>query len=74
MGKTQAGNDAPSKKKFEAAPNQKITIIPASELKKWDAATADLSAGWIDDMGKRGYKNGQEMLEAARSMIKANTK
>jgi hypothetical protein len=43
-------------------------------LKKWDAATADLSAGWVDDMGKRGYKNGQEMLEAARSMIMANTK
>ena len=74
LGKTQAGNDAPGKKKFEAAPNQKITIIPASELKKWDAATADLSAGWVDDMGKRGYKNGQEMLESARSMIMANTK
>jgi TRAP-type transport system periplasmic protein len=73
LGKTQAGNDAPSKKIFEAAPNQKITVIPAAEMKKWQAATADLSDGWVAEMNQRGY-NGKEMLESARKMVSDNTK
>ena len=35
LGKTQAGQDVPSKKVFEASANQKISIIPKTELEKW---------------------------------------
>lgn len=72
LGKTQAGNDALGKKKFEAAANQTITIIPKSELENWKKATANLDAQWVKEMNGRGYK-GQELLDSARKLISDNS-
>jgi len=73
MGKTQAGQDVPSKKVFEASANQKISIIPKAELEKWKKATDQLDDAWVAEMTGKGM-DGKGMLQSATDLIKQYTK
>ena len=73
LGKTQAGQDVPSKKVFEASANQKISVIPKAELEKWKKATDSLDDAWIKEMTGKGM-DGQGMFTAASDLIKQYTK
>jgi len=73
LGKTQSGQDAPSKKIFEAAANQKISIIPKTELEKWKKATDPLDDAWVKEMTAKGM-DGKAMLDGATALIKQYTK
>ena len=73
MGKTQAGHDVPGKKVFEASANQKITIIPKTELEKWKKATDALDDAWAAEMTGKGF-DGKGMLQSATDLIKQYTK
>ncbi len=73
MGKTQAGQDVPSKKVFEASANQKISIIPKTELEKWKKATDQLDDAWVAEMTGKGM-DGKGMLQSATDLIKQYTK
>jgi TRAP-type C4-dicarboxylate transport system substrate-binding protein len=73
LGKTQAGQDVPSKKIFEASANQKISIIPKAELEKWKKATDSLDDAWVAEMTGKGM-DGKGMLQSATDLIKQYTK
>ena len=73
FGKTQAGQDVPSKKVFEASANQKISIIPKAELEKWKKATDQLDDAWVAEMTGKGM-DGKGMLQSATDLIKQYTK
>ncbi|MBU1357177.1 MAG: TRAP transporter substrate-binding protein [Gammaproteobacteria bacterium] len=72
MGKTQAAADAPGKEKMIASGN-KITPIPAAELEKWKKATSALDEQWSSDITSKGG-DGKMLLQAARDLVKKNTK
>ena len=73
LGKTQAGQDVPSKKVFEASANQKISVIPKTELEKWKKATDSLDDAWVAEMTGKGF-DGKGMLQSATDLIKQYTK
>jgi TRAP-type C4-dicarboxylate transport system substrate-binding protein len=73
LGKTQAGQDVPSKKVFEASANQKISVIPKAELEKWKKATDALDDAWAAEMTGKGF-DGKGMLQTATDLIKQYTK
>ena len=73
MGKTQAGADVPGKKVFEASANQKISVIPKTELEKWKKATDSLDDAWVAEMTGKGF-DGKGMLQTATELIKQYTK
>ncbi len=45
-----------------------IVVIPAKELKRWQAAAAPIEAAWIDDVKGRGL-DGSALLAEARALI-----
>lgn len=73
MGKTQAGQDVPSKQVFVDAKNQKITVIPKAELENWKKATDSLDDAWVKEMTAKGM-DGKAMLDGATALIKQYTK
>ena len=73
LGKTQAGQDTPSKQVFLDAKNQKITVIPKAELEQWKKATDSLDDAWVKEMTAKGM-DGKAMLDGASALIKQYTK
>jgi TRAP-type C4-dicarboxylate transport system substrate-binding protein len=73
LGKTQAGQDVPSKQAFMDAKNQKISVIPKAELEKWKKATDSLDDSWVKEMTGKGM-DGKAMLDGATALIKQYTK
>lgn len=45
-----------------------IVVVPAKELKRWQAAAAPIEAAWIDDVKGRGL-DGTALLAEARALI-----
>jgi TRAP-type C4-dicarboxylate transport system substrate-binding protein len=73
LGRTQEGNDVPSRKVFAETPGYTMTTIAPAELERWKKATSALDDEWIADMNKKGL-NGQAMYDDAVKMIKGYTK
>jgi len=73
LGKTQAGQDTPSKKVFTETKNQTISVIPVAELQNWKKATDALDDAWVKEMSGKGL-NGKELLDTATALIKQYTK
>ena len=73
LGKTQEGNDVPSRKVFTETAGYTINMLPHAELERWKKATSQLDDEWIADMNKKGL-NGQAMYDDAVKMIKSYTK
>ena len=73
LGRTQEGNDVPSRKVFAETPGYTMTTIAPAELDRWKKATATLDDEWVADMNKKGL-NGQAMYDDAVKMIKGYTK
>ena len=73
LGKTQSGQDVPSKQAFVDAKNQKITVIPKAELENWKKATDSLDDAWVKEMTAKGM-DGKAMLDGATALIKQYTK
>jgi TRAP-type C4-dicarboxylate transport system substrate-binding protein len=73
LGRTQSGQDVPSKKVFVDSKNQTITVIPRTELENWKKATDSLDDAWIKEMSGKGL-NGKELFDAAVSLTKQHTK
>ena len=73
LGKTQAGQDVPSKQAFVDAKNQKISVIPKAELENWKKATDSLDDAWVKEMTAKGM-DGKAMLDGATALIKQYTK
>jgi TRAP-type C4-dicarboxylate transport system substrate-binding protein len=69
LGKTQAGQDEPSKKVFLDSKNQKISVIPKAELELWKKATDAQDDQWVAEMTGKGM-DGKGMLESANALIK----
>lgn len=73
LGRTQEGNDVPSRKVFAETPGYTMTTIAPAELDRWKKATSTLDDEWVTDMNKKGL-NGQAMYDDAVKMIKGYTK
>jgi len=73
LGKTQWGNDVPSRKVFAETAGYTINQIPAAELQRWQQKTSEIDDAWVADMDKRGL-NGKAMLKDALDLIKQHTK
>jgi len=69
----QSGNDVPGRKIFAATAGYTINTIPATELERWQKATATQDDEWAAEVDKRGM-NGKAMLADARALIKQYTK
>jgi TRAP-type transport system periplasmic protein len=73
LGRTQEGNDVPSRKVFAETPGYTMTTIAPAELDRWKKATSTLDDEWVADMNKKSL-NGQAMYDDAVKMIKGYTK
>jgi TRAP-type C4-dicarboxylate transport system substrate-binding protein len=69
----QAGNDVPGRRTFASTAGFTISMIPGSELERWQKATSDLDDAWVADVSRRGG-NGKAMLEEARALVKQYSK
>jgi len=65
IGKTFLAADAEGKK---LTARNTTNVIPASELANWKKAGQPVIDAWVADMNAKGA-NGQQLLEAARSLI-----
>lgn len=72
MGRIQEADDAPGRVKVKAS-GVTINMIGAAELDKWKKATNKLDDEWADNITKQGH-DGPKLLQAARDLIKKNTK
>jgi TRAP-type C4-dicarboxylate transport system substrate-binding protein len=73
LGKTQWGNDVPSRKVFAETAGYTISTIPATELERWRQKTSEIDDAWVADMDKRGL-NGKAMLKDALDLIQQYSK
>lgn len=72
MGRIQEADDAPGRAKVKES-GVAINVIGAAELDKWKKATDNLDDEWAANITKLGY-DGPKLLQAARDLIKKNTK
>jgi TRAP-type C4-dicarboxylate transport system substrate-binding protein len=72
MGRIQEGDDAPGRAKVKES-GVAINVIPAAELDKWKKATDSLDDEWAANITKLGH-DGPKLLQAARDLVKKNTK
>jgi TRAP-type transport system periplasmic protein len=72
MGRIQEADDAPGRAKVKAS-GVAINVIGAAELEKWKKATGSLDDEWAANITKLGH-DGPKLLQAARDLIKKNTK
>lgn len=72
MGRIQEADDAPGRAKVKES-GVAINVIGAVELEKWKKATDSLDDEWAANMTKLGH-DGPKLLQAARDLIKKNTK
>ncbi|MDP3225325.1 MAG: C4-dicarboxylate ABC transporter, partial [Rubrivivax sp.] len=67
LGKTQQGNDAPSRK-ITADRGNTIYTLSAAEAQEFVKLSAPVDDAWVADMDKRGF-NGKALLASARALI-----
>jgi len=72
MGRIQEADDGPGRVKVKQS-GVAINVIGAAELDKWKKATNSLDDEWAAKMTKLG-QDGPKLLQAARDLIKKNTK
>jgi TRAP-type C4-dicarboxylate transport system substrate-binding protein len=72
FGRTQGDADVPARKKIAEA-GVKINVIPADELNRWRKATDALDDQWAAAITAKGL-DGKALLQAARDLVKKNTK
>jgi TRAP-type C4-dicarboxylate transport system substrate-binding protein len=72
MGRIQEADDGPGRAKVKES-GVAINVIGAAELDKWKKATDSLDDEWAANMTKLGH-DGPKLLQAARDLIKKNTK
>lgn len=72
IGRIQEADDAPGRAKVKAS-GVAINVIGAAELEKWRKATNSLDDEWAANITKLGY-DGPKLLQAARDLVKKNTK
>ena len=72
FGRIQGDADVPARKRIVEA-GVKINVIPADELNRWRQATASLNDQWATAVSAKG-QDGKALLQAARDLIRKNTK
>ena len=72
MGRLHAADDGPGRSKVKES-GVAINTIGAAELAKWNKATESLGDEWAANITKLGH-DGPKLLQAARSLVKDNTK
>lgn len=72
MGRLQEADDAPGRAKVKES-GVTINTIGAVELAKWNKTTESLGDDWAANITKLGY-DGPNLLQAARGLVKKNTK
>ena len=72
MGRLHEADDGPGRIKVKES-GVAINVIGATELDKWKKATDALDGEWAANMTKLGH-DGPKLLQAARDLIKKNTK
>ena len=65
VGKVFTDDALPGKKSAEVRKNT-IYVLPAAELKRWEAATASVTEEWIKDMTAKGF-DGKRLFEEAKA-------
>ncbi|MCE2870011.1 MAG: TRAP transporter substrate-binding protein [Oxalobacteraceae bacterium] len=65
VGKVFADDALPGKKSAEARKNT-IYVLPAAELKRWEAATLSVTEEWIKDMSAKGF-DGKRLFDEAKA-------
>lgn len=65
VGKVFADDALPGKKSAEARKNT-IFVLPAAELKRWEAATLNVTEEWIKDMSAKGF-DGKRLFDEAKA-------
>ncbi len=65
VGKVFADDALPGKKSAEARKNT-IFVLPAAELKRWEAATLSVTEEWIKDMSAKGF-DGKRLFDEAKA-------
>ncbi len=67
LGKTQQGNDVPSRKIAADRGNTIYSITPA-DAAEFEKRSSQVDDEWVADMNKRGY-DGKKLLETAKALI-----
>jgi TRAP-type C4-dicarboxylate transport system substrate-binding protein len=65
VGKVFTDDALPGKKSAEVRKNT-IYVLPAAELKRWEAATASVTEEWIKDMTAKGF-DGKRLFDEAKA-------
>ena len=68
VGKVFVDDALPGKKSAEARKNTFYTL-PATELRRWERATASVTDEWVREMSGKGF-DGKRLLEEARAACK----
>ena len=68
VGKVFAEDAAPGRKTAEVR-NNTFYMLPAAELKRWEAATARVADEWVKDVTAKGF-NGKQLLTEAKAACK----
>jgi len=68
VGKVFVDDIIPGKKSAEVRKNT-FYSLPAEEVKRWEAATANVTEEWVKDMTAKGF-DGKKLLEEARAACK----